>query len=89
MSSESFIRRLAAPSVVLTDSERRRTSKLCEVLKAFLADRRQRWLRQHEGIPILEAYSSDGTPLKTALRHTVEFEQLHATRSGASSKEWL
>lgn len=51
--------------------------------------RRPRWLRQRTGIPSLEAYSSDGTPLKPTLRHTLEFEQWHATRSGAPTKEWL
>jgi hypothetical protein len=88
-SLDSFIRRVAAPSLVLSDTDVCRVAKLCEVLKSFLADLRGRWLRSHREQPILEAYASDSTPLRTRQRHTAEFEELHAIRSGTSSKDWI
>lgn len=89
MSAEAFVRQLAGPSSVLSDAARARCAKLCEVLKAFLAERRARWLRSHQGVPIIECYASDGTPLKTQLKFTSEFQQLHVSRTGTSSKEWI
>lgn len=89
MSAETFIQRVAAPSLCLSDTERHRVSKLCECLKEFLNQERTRFLHRHKSVPILEVYASDGTPLKTVSRHSMDYEELRAVRSGTSSREWI
>ena len=86
---EAFIRRVAAPSLRLSEGDCQLVAKLCETLKAFLADRRDRWLRARSEQPILEAYACDNTPLRIRQRYRRKTAEGDINRSGESSKDWI
>ena len=86
---EAFIRRVAAPSLRLKEGDCQLVAKLCETLKAFWADRRDRWLRAHSDQPILEAYACEGTPLTIRQRYRHETAEGDVTRSGDSFTYWI
>ena len=89
LAADELVRSFSSPSSVLDPNAEHRCSKLAEVLKCFLFDRRSRWLSSHRDEPILEVYSCDGTPLKCKESYTQEWEELHVTRSGHLAREWL
>ena len=80
---------LCRPSLVLDDTMTFRTHKACEVLKSFLQGRIRKFIQQAAGIPLLEIYSSDCTPLKVREKHDASWHHLHLARNGRSCREWL
>ena len=89
LAADKLVRSFSSPSSVLDPNAEHRCSKLAEVLKCFLFDRRSRWLSSHRDEPILEVYCCDGTPFKCKEKYTQEWEELHVTRSGHLAREWL
>ena len=89
MSVDDTLRALAAPSAILDYAEKKTVDRLCEEFKAFQTIRVDAWIRERNGQAIIESYGNDGTPLKARESWTVQWEELHKTRSGKVCKEWL
>ena len=92
---EQLVRQLASPSSGLSSSphERLQLGKLCEVLKAYMVRSAQANVQQGGQVPMLFTYSSDGTPVMTKTRISVQSgvsgKSAKVRRVGGQSEEFL
>ena len=63
--------------------------KLCEVLKAYLANGAKEFLASAKGHPVLYQYSSDGTDLSVQVYKTAKIGERRVRRRGGRQHEFL
>lgn len=80
---------LSKPHVCVIGKEGDTCFHLAEALKAFLYDRAVSFVKENQDEVLLEIFMSDGTPMTTARRYTIEIDGQVIRRSGRSSREYL
>ena len=78
-----------SPSACYDDHDNDKIAKHTEVLKEFQRIQLSRWLDQRRDEPVLAVYQSDGTPLRTHVRHIFHLNDLHVVREGKETREYL
>ena len=63
--------------------------KLAEALKDCLEENFRRLVEGHADVPLLFTYESDGTPIRTRIRHSVRLGKAVIQRSGRQAIDYL
>ena len=86
---QSLVLKHAAAGPSLGTTGRREVAKLCEVIKQHLQQKARDLVDSARDLPILQLYSSDGTPLQTRERLAINVPgHKKFIRQAGSSKEY-
>ena len=89
MDVQNLLLKYGKPSYVLVGNDRHEMPQLVEVLKQFLRQYGEAFIKGADGLPILRSYSSDCTPVKVKQRITAKLGPTRVHRVGGMSVELL